>query len=91
MRKRKREELTSDAVEKGEMRSCCESTVMCVVKQHVNLGFVADHRFGRELDFSGFEDGVLLEDVLLRLVMAKGLQNDTHSKSFPNILTILIL
>lgn len=44
----------------------------------MDLGFVADHRFGRELDFSGFEDGVLLEDVLLRLVMAERLRNNTH-------------
>lgn len=49
----------------------------------VDLGFVANHRFGRELDFSGFEDGVLLEDVLLRLVMAKRLQTHRRTHARP--------
>lgn len=64
--------------DKSEVRSCCECTVMCVMLQCVDLSFVANHRFGRELDFSGFEDGILLKDVLLGLVMAKRLQNNTH-------------
>lgn len=54
---------------------------MCAVLQSAHLGFVADHRFGRELDFSGFEDGVLLEDILLRLVMAKRLQNNVRTRT----------
>lgn len=44
-------------IPQSEVRSKC--TVMWG-GVYANLGFIADHRFGRELDFSGFEDGVLL-------------------------------
>ena len=38
------------------------------------LGLSAGLGFSRELDLGGFKDGVLLEDVLLGLVMTKGLE-----------------
>lgn len=48
------------------------------------LGLGAGLGFGRELDLSGFEDGVLLENILLRLVVTKRLErqskNQTHVK-----------
>ena len=44
-----------------------------------HLGLCAGLGLGRELDLGGFEDGVLLKDVLLRLVMAKWLHEHTHS------------
>lgn len=43
------------------------------------LGLVAGNRFGRELNLCGFQDGVLLQDVLLGLVMAKWLKNKNKS------------
>lgn len=44
-----------------------------------HLGLCAGLGLGRKLDLGGFEDGVLLKDVLLRLVMAKWLHEHTHS------------
>lgn len=38
------------------------------------LGLGAGLRLGGELDLGGFEDGVFLENILLRLIVAKWLQ-----------------
>lgn len=44
-----------------------------------HLGLCAGLGLGRELNLSGFEDGVLLKNILLRLVVAKRLQEHTHT------------
>lgn len=55
---------------------CCFYTCIYIQTRNTDLGLVASHWFSRKLHLSGFQDGVLLKDVLLGLIMAKRLQND---------------
>lgn len=43
--------------------------------EHTDLGLVAGYRFYRELHLCSFENSILLQDILLRLVMAKRLKH----------------
>ena len=43
------------------------------------LGLRTGLRFGGELDLCGLQDGVLLENVLLGLVVTERLREETHS------------
>lgn len=50
-----------------------------------HLGLCAGLRFSGELDLGGFEDGVFLEDVLLRLVVTKRLAKNKNKKTNHNV------
>ncbi len=61
----------------SEMRAAYKYAFTSFIRMpQTDLGLVARHRFGWKLHLGGFQDGVLLKDVLLGLIVAKRLQNN---------------
>lgn len=56
-------------------------TVLIEKTRGTNLGLHGHHRFWGELDLSSFQNGVFLEDILLRLVVTKWLWNENKQKN----------
>lgn len=55
------------------------------------LGLGAGLRLGRELDLGGFEDGVFLENILLRLIVTKRLEGHSKNQEHVNPLETSLL